>query len=179
MKKLLVVLMVLSMASAANAALMLSVGGDIQVDEITLLPSEIATIDIQGDGTEPLGIFFMGVSAGGPASLDFSSAAMIYQGNDSMFAEMDDPDLAGAMGITTPFELISLSDVPPIGTPQLPLTGLLVDLITLHCNGPGDVVVSIFNGNTELLDSILIHQIPEPITMVLLGLGGLFLRRRK
>jgi len=30
-----------------------------------------------------------------------------------------------------------------------------------------------------VMDSQIIHQIPEPITLALLGLGGLFLRRRK
>jgi hypothetical protein len=28
-------------------------------------------------------------------------------------------------------------------------------------------------------DTIIVHQIPEPTTMLLLGLGGLLLRRRK
>ena len=34
-------------------------------------------------------------------------------------------------------------------------------------------------GTSELVDAVVIHQIPEPATIALLGLGGLLLRRRK
>jgi hypothetical protein len=59
----------------------------------------------------------------------------------------------------------------------------LFSSIVFHCDGPGDVVVSLVHFNADfavdgVMDSIVIHQIPEPMTMGLLGLGGLFLRRR-
>jgi hypothetical protein len=55
--------------------------------------------------------------------------------------------------------------------------------IAFHCEGAGDVTLKLYTVNdayTELtlVDSVIVHQIPEPITMTLLGLGGLFLRRR-
>jgi hypothetical protein len=31
----------------------------------------------------------------------------------------------------------------------------------------------------ELADTVVIHQIPEPVTMALLGLGGVLLSRRR
>jgi hypothetical protein len=44
-----------------------------------------------------------------------------------------------------------------------------------------DVFVGLFDGGVgTLLDTLTIHQVPEPTTLALLGLGGLLaLRRRK
>ena len=74
---------------------------------------------------------------------------------------------------------------------------ILLDNILVHCLGPGDVTLSLiaagpvyYHDDTAgafstlyqagtILDSIVIHQVPEPATLALLGLGGLFLRRRK
>jgi hypothetical protein len=62
----------------------------------------------------------------------------------------------------------------------------------LHCDGYGDVVVSLslgtkfggsgdsgFNPPTIGTGTITVHQIPEPMTVALLGLGGLALLRRR
>ena len=51
------------------------------------------------------------------------------------------------------------------------------------CNGniaDGIVTIDLHDTNFgNVVDTLTINQIPEPITMALLGLGGLFLRRRK
>jgi hypothetical protein len=56
-------------------------------------------------------------------------------------------------------------------------------IFRFHCSAPGDVTISLYNtmvGDYETPDDvILIHQVPEPATIALLGLGGLLLRRRK
>ncbi len=64
--------------------------------------------------------------------------------------------------------------------PPLPV-GTLVDNIIFHCEVPGDVTLTLvgdYENGIEVLDTQIIHQLPEPMTMCLLGLGGLFLRRR-
>ena len=52
-----------------------------------------------------------------------------------------------------------------------------------HCCGPESeyVTIDLYDklDPSAPIDSIVIHQIPEPATLMLLGLGGLFLRRRK
>jgi hypothetical protein len=47
-----------------------------------------------------------------------------------------------------------------------------------HCTGLGDVSITLWE-DYGMPDAILIHQVPEPATIMLLGLGGLLLRRRK
>ncbi len=43
-----------------------------------------------------------------------------------------------------------------------------------------DLVVELYDAGTLLLiDSAIIKQIPEPMTLALLGLGGLFMLRRR
>jgi hypothetical protein len=67
----------------------------------------------------------------------------------------------------------------------------VVGLVEIHCDGIGDVTVTIMAdsslggsadmnfGTPEIGGTIVIKQIPEPMTMSLLGLGGLALIRRR
>ena len=86
--------------------------------------------------------------------------------------------------------------MPPTGTNGVGLNAFAIDYgavpagtmlfndIKLTCRGFQNAVVSLYNvsdnfDNLILLDTVFIHQIPEPMTLGLLGIGGLFLRRRK
>lgn len=179
MKNLLIVFTVLVMASAANAALKISVNGTIDPPdtEVRLLPSEHAVIDIHGDGQTAPGVFYLGIKAGDMGALSIAGAVIVYPGNKTSIVMENDPDIAAFLGVDNPYVLTTLTDV---AIPPKPLLGLLVDKIDFHCMGaPNDVSILLFNGDGETMDSQVIHQIPEPITFALLGLGGLFLRRRK
>ena len=181
MKNILIVFTVLAMASAANAAVLISVGGDHDDPVVELLPDDHAVIDIWGDGqTDPYG-FMLGVKAGDLGVLTIDNADVLYPGSEADIMMVDDAGVAGMMGVDSPFIYIELTDLSP--TP-LPLTGVLVDLIDFQCTGfivppPTPVTLLLYDIDLVLVDSQVIKQIPEPMTMALLGLGGLFLRRRK
>jgi hypothetical protein len=62
----------------------------------------------------------------------------------------------------------------------MPLDGKLVDEIIFHCTGGGDTVLTLVTADLQVVEDIqIIHNIPEPMTIALLALGGLLLRRRK
>jgi hypothetical protein len=187
MKKLLVVLTVLAMASVASAALQISVNGVVNpADEIFLKPSETAVIDIWGDGQTACGAFYLfvqnGPTSGG--SLDESQAVMLYQGNATFLGPGTDPtdyEWIRDAGYAMPCDVVYM-ELVDLAVPAKSLTGTLVDNIIFHCESqPGDVVLWLVDAGdpTIVLDTQVIHQIPEPMTLALLGLGGLFLRRRK
>ena len=87
--------------------------------------------------------------------------------------------------------------MPAIGPPA---EGQTIDVIwnlLLHCDGEGQVVIDLtLHGLTQYseygdyyeawvdaieedLGDLVIYQVPEPMTVALLGLGGLFLLRRR
>ena len=194
MKKILVLVLVFGLASAANAALHISVnGGPAPADsEITLVPSDTIILNIHGDDPADGGPREAYMLIDGPGKI--SAGDLIYGGG--LAAYMNGEELAPAFGVSTEQEVVAQfaeflamptlndvsyalladSDIPPNDF----LDGTLVDGIIFHCEAEGEVIVTLVDetfGN--VLDRVIIHQIPEPLTLSLLGLGGLFLRRRK
>jgi hypothetical protein len=182
MKKLLVLTLVLGMASLAGATLTLTADGPLE-----LLPSESIVLCLVGDGAE---VNFTGfITVEGPGSID--GAEVLYVGSLSSYKDAEDlaPDFgmpgaaeviemfAGFLGL--PLTDVSGWELVDGAIPPAPTAGLLISGILFHCEGEGDAIVTVWDANFGVMDQITIKQIPEPMTMALLGLGGLFLRRRK
>jgi hypothetical protein len=166
MKKVVLVL-VLSLAVVANANLYISVNGVVNPPDstITITPSTWIVLGVgESDQVQP-GPFALGLSMG-PGSLDVSRM-VTQQGVTAVLA--DNAIAAEALGLQNPF--ISME----VANAQI---GMLVNEVNFHCDGPGDVTLALVDKDGIVVDTQVIHQIPEPITVVLLGLGGLFLRRR-
>jgi hypothetical protein len=71
---------------------------------------------------------------------------------------------------------ITFTDITP---PIAPVMGSLVKNITFLCEGPGDVTIRLLDSDLNLLDTQMIHQVPEPGTITLLALGAMLLKRRR
>ena len=187
MKKLLVLMLVLGIASMATAGLSLSVNGQANPGEITLEPSQTIVLDVHADAGFGLGDYLISLSnAQGsldPANVVFSLEYMTVYIPD-VYTGYSPWGLVWQNVATLPDDAQNFS----LGGGNLPPTvtlydELIMDGLVFHCEEPTDVVITLSEsmgaGEFMLLDQIIVHQIPEPMTMALLGLGGLFLRRRK
>ena len=169
MKKLLILMLVLGLASAANAAIVLSLDGNTDIDSIEISPSDTITIDIYntdgGDYTTYLDFYY---TSDGSYSLsnakltDLAGDASTFSGPYDGGYDNDEYEVVLAQGIGS----------------STPGSQFEVDL---HCETADTVYIELWKcvvTTYTLEDTATIVQ-PEPMTIALLGLGGLFLRRRR
>jgi len=189
MKKFLALILILGLSSAASANFVLSVDGVVEPADssISLAPGNEAVIDVHallagGAGDYPA----LAVFATGPGTVAVGDTPTLW--GDGGMADIVDPDLSndwipgladlGYPGATSAvlFELIDSAE--PFDTYP---AGLVADGIIFHCTGEGDALIGLINASTfDVYDTVIIHQqIPEPMTLSLLGLGGLGILRRR
>ncbi|MFC1738650.1 PEP-CTERM sorting domain-containing protein [Planctomycetota bacterium] len=203
MKKIISLLMILSLATVANASLFeISVNGEIAGDEITIAPSDYIDLDVYFGGVQYMG---------GDLVLQLSNAQAELIPQDFTHITPVPTDVAPGPGEYImdvawegPWQLIDatkdwalFSGGNVTNNTMGPYT--LLDNIVLHCLEATDVILELVafsdqvylddtteemtmipgHGQGTILDRLTIHQIPEPATIALLGLGGLFLRRRR
>jgi hypothetical protein len=192
MKKLLVLLLVLGMASAASAALQISVNGDPEpVDsQIYLFPSDTIELDVYSDidlvpGGEGENMYWVLTVDTALGSISGGRVAVADPHTDWYFdGPYDDAVGNGIQGLPAGQNGV-LGYVATLGA-TIPAQTLF-DQIIFHCewdSGPTVITLWAADPSTatvdqEPWDTVTIHQIPEPMTVALLGLGGLFLLRRR
>jgi hypothetical protein len=182
MKKLLVLLILVGLTSMASAALQISVDGVQEpVDsEIWLEPSDTIYLDIWTDTDIT------------PGNGEWAGWALVVNPANG--------SISGGMPVVSDAGIVIYDDALGNGFPSSPENGVwgmlalselsiitagstIYDEIIFHCESePDDAIVHLYGTNDWvtpiLLDTVIIHQ-PEPMTVALLGLGGLFLRRRR
>jgi hypothetical protein len=184
---------VLSLAAVANAGLLISVEGQVGPSNgtVTLMPNDTATISIVAAGEQsPSNLYlfvtdgsFGTLSGGGVVWPDFSSTA----GEMTLNEGADDQYVIAVRQYSWP-DATQTYYISLIGnTDSLVMNGTVVDGITYRAEIAGDATIILGNGVYDgqgypmaaVLDTVVIHQVPEPMTIVLLGIGGLFLRHRR
>ncbi|HRV19890.1 MAG: hypothetical protein KBI46_07655 [Phycisphaerae bacterium] len=159
--------MMLLLCGLANASLYITVNGVINPPDstVTIKPSDTLWIGIWDDGQTAPGLLAMGLTMG-PGSLDASK--MSVQAG-VLAAVSDDAGKAGDLGLQSPFIAMEIGQIQP---------GTLISEVLFHCDGPGDVTIALVDDNGIVVDTQVIHQVPEPFTLATLALGSLLLRRR-
>jgi hypothetical protein len=182
MRKLLILMLVVGMASVANGALRLSVNDDKHpADSMYYLDaSDTLKLDVWNDAPIGLGVYWAIVTSpkaevtGGAVKVPDPDVGILYTTPASGSGIPGIP--AGTDGIWGSLAVFSPD-------PGIPGDTTLFDDIMLHCNGgPNEQLVYLVetaNFVDYLRTQLIVHQIPEPMTVALLGFGGLFLLRRR
>ncbi len=194
MKKLIVLLLVLGLASVANAHFIFTVDGVEQGPEVWIAPSEIIELDLELSADEQSTCYDLYyVLNNNQAELIVDGASGSYPGLPPM-TDIEFPTTTTYQGkyYVDDAQHVEIYQGTASGE-VMPGGSVLMRELYLHCLEPTDVTLTIEVYDVTkvgpvgdepieigtILHTLIIHQIPEPATMLLLGLGGLLLRRRR
>lgn len=177
MKKLVVLALVLGIASFATAglvndAIVATVNGEAW-DGSDLEPSDIVTISVVTNATAFGGYSGVNAIVTDAELVDFTfvTAGLAASSYTAVQEGMNIRITGGSTGFPHPAgEIFAVT----FHVPQLPDSGMIIfDFLAGAYNGP------LATEGQDEWGYAALHVTPEPMSMALLGLGGLFLRRRK
>jgi hypothetical protein len=166
MKKLLVLSLVLGIASLATAGLQFSIGGTQYADGSTVLVGGQTAVGIYNDTafTGPSLVQWIGIET------DQQVEGTATVNNDLLPGTWSITDYGTFAGYPDTWYWYTNQDLPAVGDT------LVGDLFTVE--GLPDATITLYDSQFTSLGSVNLVT-PEPVTMALLGLGGLMIRRKK
>jgi len=183
MKKFLSVMLVLALCGIANAAFDIYLtdaegNSDISMmgsDTIELICWYTGTSEVDGTGIQQFD--FEADVTSGPGTI--LGGAIVATGRNTAYDAINMPGMLGGdiefMGGQDNSTAVTAGMANPLAT------------LSFHCDGPGDVVISLqdvmtfdvgWNQCYPTYHGMTITQIPEPATIALLCLGGLLIRKK-
>jgi len=165
--------MVLLISTSASAAVQIAVNGVMNPPEITLDPFQTASISVWTDAVMNTPAWYvLGITEGEPGTLYGDP----WSGDPHILIYPPEPE-PPFPGFSS-WVMFSYDGMVPV-----PPGSMLVDNITFHCDGPGNVNMLLLGtedfSSAWLAEAQMIHQTPEPGTIALLGLGAILLKRRR
>ena len=166
MKKVLILLMVLGISSVTYAVPTVNLSWS--VDSVTVAVDATVVVTLDADAAYPYNDKWIGNTAGTIAEITTLPVDLAAAGEDGVVTTTT---FAGWWKVRAEDQTGTPDDTIQTG-PQFSVTikGLAVGSYTMGSDFYGE--------NSGTNDTLEIY-VPEPITIALLGLGGLFLRRRK
>jgi hypothetical protein len=204
MKKLLSVFLVLALCGMASAAVSMYITDSAGNDEITLEESQSIDLYLWYTGDNIIS-FNTIIQATGPGTLSATvgnasdwdppvampnitaTGRAIWADGVALAIDWSNPEeYPDGQLIPNAYKVTGSADSGALGQGN----PVALAFVTIHCDGPGDVLVALTNVGCFLsspawdevvpvLHNMTIHQIPEPATIALLCLGGLLLRKKK
>lgn len=186
MRKLIALLLVLGISSVASAGLQISVNGDPEPPDtaIVLGPSDTAILNIHTDDTIPSDTFIYWALVANAEEATISGGIAPPPLDDFNLYSNTIYDDARGLAYPIPDGTNGVAGTIAAYSPTVLQGGLTIfDEIEFHCEmmGETDVLLVITPDfvSFDIVDQVRIHQTPEPMTLGLLGLGGLGLLRRR
>ncbi|MHC5185143.1 MAG: PEP-CTERM sorting domain-containing protein, partial [Planctomycetota bacterium] len=169
MKKLLVLTLVMGIASLATAALSFDIGGTIYEDGATVLISGQTTVGLYND-TQFTGVPDIGWINVAPGTEVVGSGTVdsVGTGGTILPGTWTIDDFGLSYGV---YWWQTVNTVPGVGD-TLVGNMFTVDVV-------GDTLLQVFQSDFVTPVASVNLVTPEPMTMALLGLGGLLIRRKK
>lgn len=182
MKKLLVLFLVCGMASVASAALSVAAfesDGVTPYAGRTLSASEDLIFEVSSDAAEQMTSGWAGIWIEGSSQMALGTlAGRGYNAATDDWASSRTA-ITGSLGRVKTADGSAYQGFGFISGQLAETSPGLWYTVDFHCEGAGAVDVIVYNDSGTVAGTVTVNQIPEPITMTLLGFGGLGLLRRR
>jgi len=175
MKKLVVLMLVLGLVTVANASLKIQVNGVTDPVGLTVPTGSILTLAVVGDGgtAQPQDVALL------PSLGSITGGTLVYTGS---LSEIDNYVVGDGSGMAEFYNTAAGTNAHAMiyanfaNSTAGVLSGTMFNAASFVINQQTTLKLLAGDGSSTF-DSVVVN-VPEPITMALLGLGGLFIRRR-